>query len=106
LRGEIIIFGSPMLGGGPRSILLILIGSLIEERFVPVRCKAGGRLAGFRTDAALPVIPVLPVVAAPGGLSFSGGGVGGNMFLFMAGGALCSLPPRLVRPGCTRFEAA
>jgi hypothetical protein len=95
-----------MMGGGPRSILVIFIGSLIEERPVPVRCNAGGRFAGFRTEAALPVIPLLPEFGAPGGLSFSGGGVGGNLFLFMVGGALCSLPPRLVSPGWTRFEAA
>jgi len=105
-RGETIILGSPISGSGARSTLLILIGSLIEDRFVPVRCNAGGRFAGLRTDAALPVVPLLAELGAAGGLSFSGGGVGGNMFLLMAGGALCSLAPRLVRPGCTRFEAA
>jgi hypothetical protein len=85
----------------------MLIGSLIDDSCVPDLCSIGGRFAGFRTEVALPVMLLLPAeFADPGGLSFSGGGVGGNIFLFIAGGALCSLPPLLVKPGCTRFEAA
>ena len=47
-----------------------------------------------------------PVLVRITGFSVSGGGVGGNMLRFIAGGADCSRPPRLDKFLCTRFVAA
>ena len=81
-----------------------------------VRIVSGcGLFSDWLIDAAArwPVVPELrrdifrPLSRLDLGLSPSGGGVGGNTFLLIVGGALCSLPLLwLIRFLFTKFVAA
>lgn len=71
----------------------------------PVPKDPDGRCPGAFNDKFL-LGPVVLFVKLDLDFSFSGGGVGGKTFLPIVGGALCSRPPLLLRPLCTRFVAA